>query len=164
MSGSSLWPLLGRLHPALVHAPIGAALFLPLALGLALRDRPGGPWLRTGCFLAVLGLLGGLAAMVSGYGFAQALGGIAPGAWLAHALRPEPSFPALLRHHQLLALAGLPAGAGCGLCLGRALRGGRGALRAACGLSLLWLALWGAAGHWGGRMVYRDPPGDGSMP
>jgi len=162
MSGSS-WLFLGRMHPALVHAPIGAALFLPLALGLALRSRHG-EWLRTGCFLAVLGLLGGLAAMVSGYGFGQALGGIAPGAWLAHPLRPEPSFPALLRHHQLLALAGLAAGAGCGLCLGLALRGRRGALRAAFGLSLLWLALWGAAGHWGGRMVFREPPDAGSMP
>ena len=163
MSVSSLTLLLGRAHPALVHAPIGAVLFLPLALGLALRARQG-EWLRTGCFLASIGLLGGLAAMVSGFAFGQALGGIAPGAWLAHPLRPEPSFLALLRHHQLLALTGLPVGIACALCLARAMRNRRGALRAAFGFSLVWLALWGAAGHWGGRMVFREPPGDGSMP
>jgi hypothetical protein len=164
MSASDLLLVLAKAHPALVHAPIGAVLFLPLALGLALRSRRDGHWLRTGWFLALLGLLGGLAAMVSGYGFGRELGGIAPGAWLAHPLRPEPSFLALLRHHQLLAVAGLPVGAVCGACLRWALRGRAGALRAAFGLSLLWLALWGAAGHWGGRMVFRDPPGEGSMP
>jgi hypothetical protein len=151
MPGSDLLLALGKAHPALVHAPIGAVLFLPLALGLALRSRL---WLRTACFLAVLGLLGGLAAMLSGYGFGRELGGLAPGAWLAHPSRPEPSFLALLRHHQLLAGAGLPVGAACAACLGVALRGRAGALKAAFALSLLWLALWGAAGHWGGRMVF----------
>ena len=33
-------------------------------------------------------------------------------------------------------------------------------VRMALGLSLVWLALWGAAGHWGGRMVFRDPPAE----
>jgi len=165
MPGSDLLLALGKAHPALVHAPIGAVLFLPLALGLALRGRPAGdPWLRTACFLAVLGLLGGAAAVASGYGFGRELGGIAPGAWLAHPHRPEPSFLALLRHHQLLALAGFPAGAGCAACLMRALRVRTGALRAAFGLSLLWLALWGAAGHWGGRMVFKNPPGERTLP
>lgn len=141
-------------HPALVHAPIGAVLFLPLVLGLAsLRGAAAEGWVCTGRLLAVLGLLGGLAAMASGLLLARDLGGIGPEAWLAHALRPEPSFKALLRHHQFLALAGFPAGLACCGCLWRA----RG-VRMALGLSLLWLALWGAAGHWGGRMVFRDPP------
>ena len=42
MSGSDLVHLLARAHPAVVHAPIGAALFLPLALGFAVRS-PGRP-------------------------------------------------------------------------------------------------------------------------
>ena len=157
MNGSDL---LAHAHPALVHAPIGAVLFLPLVLGLALRPGPAADgWLRAGRLLALLGVLGGLAAMASGLLLARDLGGLAPGAWLAHALRPEPSFKALLRHHQLLALAGLPAGlACCGF-----LRQARG-LRMALGLSLLWLASWGAAGHWGGRMVFHDPPAGAPLP
>ncbi len=159
MSGSDLAALLGRAHPALVHAPIGAALFLPLALGLALRREGGNAWLRTAWFLATLGILGGLAAIVSGYSFARDLGGIQPGAWLARPVKPEPSFPALLRHHQLLALAGFPAGIGCLACLRRAR-----AVRAAFALALLWLTLWAVAGHWGGRMVFRNDPADGGQP
>lgn len=154
--------LLAKAHPAIVHAPIGAVLFLPLALGLAQRSGPSRDgWLRTGRLLTTLGLLGGLAGMMSGLMFARSLGGIRPDAWLAHPLRPEPSFGALLRTHQLLALAGLPVGAACMTMLCRA-RGG--ALRTALVLSLLWLALWGAAGHWGGRMVFPDPPADGGQP
>jgi hypothetical protein len=164
MPGSDLAALLGRAHPALVHAPIAAALFLPLALGPALgRGSMADAWLRTARFLATLGVLGGLAAIVSGYFFARELGGIQQGAWLARALKPEPSFTALLRHHQLLALAGLPAGFGCLACLGRAGTRGR-AVRAAFGLALVWLALWGAAGHWGGRMVFRDNSAEAGQP
>jgi hypothetical protein len=129
---------LANAHPAVVHAPIGAVLFLPLALGFALRSSPNRDgWLRTGHLLAILGLLGAVAAMTTGLLFARELGGIRPGAWLAHPVRPEPSFPALLRTHQLLALSGLPFGVGC-------------------------LALWGAAGHWGGRMVFKEEPVEGS--
>ena len=39
-----------------------------------------------------------------------------------------------------------------------------GAVLLALGLALLWLALWGAAGHWGGRMVFRDPPLEATLP
>ncbi|BDU74343.1 hypothetical protein [Mesoterricola silvestris] len=160
MCVSSFPLLLGKAHPALVHAPIGAVLFLPVLLARALRagpDREG--WLRAARFLATLGLLGGLGAIMSGFLFARHLGGLRPGEWLARPLRPGPSFKALLRSHQLLALAGLPVGAGCAL----ALQGARGkVLGAALGLSLLWLGLWGAAGHWGGRMVFPDPPADGA--
>jgi hypothetical protein len=169
MSASDLVHLLARAHPAVVHAPLGAALFLPAALGLALRARrhrrpAAREWLRTAWFLAILGVLGGLAAIVSGYAFARELGGIAPGAWLARPVRPEPSFPALLRHHQILALLGLPAGVACLALLARSRRGGAWALGAALLAALVWLGLWGAAGHWGGRMVFRDPAADGERP
>lgn len=165
MSASSLLALFANAHPALVHAPIGAVLFLPLALGLALafkaqRDS----WLRTSIFLSSLGLLGGLAALGTGLLFARELGGIQPGQWLAHPLRPAPSFVALLRVHQFLALGGVPSGIGCWALLVRARSGRAGSLRVAFALSLLWLGLWGAAGHWGGRMVFRDPPSEGALP
>jgi uncharacterized membrane protein len=146
------------LHPALVHLPMAATLFLPGVLALARRNRS--PWLRAGLILATLGVFGGLATMVSGYVLARTLGGIEPGALLAQPLRPEPAFTALLRHHQLLAGAGLGFGIACLGCLGLARTGRTRALAAALVLSLAWLGLWGAAGHWGGRMVYRDQPGD----
>lgn len=140
------------------------AASLPLAPGFAFRrsGRPGaGEWLRTAWFLAILGVLGGLAAIVSGHAFARDLGGIAPGAWLARPVRPEPSFKALLLHHRGLAVLGLPAGAACLACLARARPR---ALRAAFLLALVWLGSWGAAGHRGGRMVFKDQPADGEQP
>lgn len=165
MSVIDLLPLLAKAHPALVHAPISAVIFLPLALGLAFRSKLHGEgWLRTSVFLATLGMLGGFAAVLSGFFFARELGGLAQGAWLAHPLRPEPSFLALLRSHQLLALAGFPIGGACWVFLWRALQGRASAIRVAFVMSFLWLALWGAAGHWGGRMVFRDPPAEGSLP
>lgn len=165
MPDSSLLHFLARTHPALVHAPLGAVLFLPLALALDLRsdaNREGG--LRTSLFLATLGILGGLAAIVTGFLFARDLGGLAPGAWLAQPLKPEPSFSALLRHHQLLAISGFPVGVACWLELWRARRGSANMARTALVAALVWLALWGAAGHWGGRMVFKDPPADGTEP
>lgn len=165
MSVSSLWVLLAKAHPALVHAPIGAVLFLPLALVLALGSKlHKDAWLHTSAFLASLRLLGGLAALGTGLLFARELGGILPGQWLAHPLHPAPSFIAFLKVHQLLALSGLPVGIACWALLVRALRGRATALRVAFALSLLWLGLWGTAGHWGGRMVFRDPPADGALP
>ncbi len=165
MSASSLLALLAKAHPALVHAPIGAVLILPLALLFALRSKPHREaWLRTSLFLACLGLLGGMAALGSGLLFARELGGIEPGRWLAHPRHPAPSFPALLRVHQLLALGGLPLGIACWMLLVRTLRGRAAALRLAFALSLLGLGLWGEAGHWGGRMVFRDLPEDATLP
>ena len=165
MSASSLLTLLAKAHPALVHAPIGAVLFLPLAILLALRSKQHeAAWLRTSFFLASLGLLGGFASLGTGFLFARELGGILPGQWLPHPLHPAPSFTALLRVHQLLALAGLPVGMAGWMFLIRVFKGWNTALRAAFALSILWLGLWGAAGHWGGRMVFRDPPTEDALP
>ncbi len=158
MSASNVIELFAKAHPALVHAPLGAVLFLPLALGFALKSKQHREaWLLTGTFLAALGMLGGLAAIGSGFLWGRELGGILPGQWLAHPRHPQPSFAALLRVHQLLAFGGLPLGAACCTLLIRALRGRAIVIPGVLALSLLWLGLWGTAGHWGGRMVFPDP-------
>ncbi len=165
MPASSLITLLAKAHPALIHAPIAAVLFLSMALGLALASKQNqDSWLRTSTFLASLGMLGGIAALAAGFLFAKELGGLQPGQWLAHPRHPAPSFLALLRVHQLLALGGLPVGLACWALLVRASPGRAARLRVAFLLSLVWLGFWGAAGHWGGRMVFPDPPADGALP
>ena len=166
MFAFDLGPLLAtRAHPAVVHAPLGAVLFLPLALALALASpRFRNHWIGTGEFLAILALLGGLAAMASGLGWAKELGGLPPGEWLAHSLKPAPAFRALLRTHQLLALSGLAVGLAGAACLRGARKGASRLLWPAFLLSLLWLGLWGATGHWGGRMVFREAQGEAPLP
>jgi mono/diheme cytochrome c family protein len=139
-------------HPALVHVPIGAALLLPVAAGLALRDgsHPSA-WDRTCRFLACLGLAGGLGALASGLLWARQLGWVPPGRFW-----PEPLAPIPLRGHILFALSGLLVG----LALLLWLRGPdthRGPRRwLALLLGLAWAGTWGAAGHWGGRMVFPE--------
>ena len=162
MSASSLEALarwLDKAHPALVHAPIAASLFLPLALILALRSKAhAASWIRTARFLAILGLAGGAMAVASGFLWARELGGIAAGDWLPHPTRPGQVFLNALRIHQRLALLGFPAGA---LTLGLLGAGREGRSRWHWGAliaSLVWAGFWGAAGHRGGRMVFPDEP------
>lgn len=150
--------LLAHAHPALVHAPIAAALFLPLALTAAIFSKVNAAsWLRTSRFLALLGLLGGIAAMSTGFLWARDLGGIAAGAWVPHPFRPSQSFLFLLRDHQRLALSGLVIGVATFALVQGAFTNPARWKRAALVLSLLWAAVWGAAGHWGGRMVFPEP-------
>jgi hypothetical protein len=129
--------LFGREHPAFVHLPIAASLLLPVALFLR-RDE-------VARFLAWAGLAGGAASLASGLLWARGMGFIAPGAWLGRG-------PLLT--HEVLALTGFAAGL---LALFLLYRPGR---RPALAAALLWAGLWGAAGHWGGRMVFPDPGPD----
>ena len=46
----------------------------------------------------------------------------------------------------------------------RAGQGWTAAYRAAFVLSFIWVDLRGAAGHWEGRVVFRDPPNDAGLP
>lgn len=127
--------LLAREHPAFVHLPIAAALLLPLALLLKRQE--------TARFLAWAGFLGGLPSLASGLLWARAQGFLPAGAW-------APRSFGLLGVHELLAAAGLLAGAATILLLRRH------KLRPALAAALLWAGLWGAAGHWGGRMVFPE--------
>ena len=140
-------------HPALVHLPIAAALLVPLLAGLALREGDGAGWRPPARLLAALGLLGGLAAVASGWLWARLLGWVPPGRYW-----PTPPAPDLLRGHLLFALGGLAAGLPTLLLLrGPAVR--RGLRRwGPVLLGLAWAGSWGAAGHWGGRMVFPEAP------
>ena len=127
-------------HPAFVHLPIAASLLLPVPLALSLR-RSG--WMPAARLLAWAAAAGGLAALASGLLWARSLELIPPAAFL-------PARPGLIATHEELALGGLAAGLMV-LCLLETKR-----TRLALASSLLWAALWGAAGHWGGRMVFPD--------
>ena len=149
---ASLPTLLAKFHPAVVHAPIGAVLFLPwpwvspsagrgMAGNRAFPGHPRAPGRRGGRGDRVL-----LRPGAGGHPRRSLAG--PPGPTRTRLPRPPQT-------HQLLALAGFPFGV---LCV--ALLGWRrpGALRAAFAAALLWLALSGAAGHWGGRMVFKETP------
>jgi len=143
-------------HPAMVHLPIAAALLVPVALLLSLWRRDES-WRRTAQFLAWAGLIGSGAALLSGLLWARQMGFIAPGGWLAKA--QDGHLQSLLRVHQLLAFAGLA----CGLLTLAALHRVK-ALVPALLLSFAWAAAWGAAGHWGGRMVFPEAPHETEAP
>ena len=138
------WPSLAwiaREHPALVHMPIAATLLLPLFLALALK-RSG--WSPAARLLAWVAFAGGLAALGSGFLWARSMDLIAPGAFM-------PAHPGLIATHEGLALAGLCAGLAALVLIEKKKLG------PALAVALLWSALWGAAGHWGGKMVFPEP-------
>jgi len=132
---------MAREHPALVHLPIAASLLLPVPLALSLK-RP--EWIPAGRLLAWAGFAGGMAAILSGFLWARNMDLIAPGALM-------PAHPGLIATHEWLALSGIGAGI-ISLVLVE-MKQFRPALVAA----LVWAVLWGAAGHWGGKMVFPEP-------
>lgn len=137
-------------HPAMVHLPIAAALLVPVALLLS-HWRQGEGWRRMAKFLAWAGLLGSGAALLSGLLWGRQLDLIAPGGWVAKA--QDGHLQSLLRTHQLLALSGFVLGL---MTLAVLHRTRERVVLPALVLSLAWAAAWGAAGHWGGRMVFPD--------
>ena len=149
--------LFAREHPAFVHFPIAASILLPVALLLSLRPQ-GEPWLRTARFLGWVALLGALPALASGFLWARGLDLIAPGAWVPHPAPDGPAQVGLLLIHQRLAILGfilaLPTVALLSLSSANGTRRRWGILVLALG----WSVLWGAAGHWGGQMVFPSAP------
>ncbi|HXC16187.1 MAG TPA: hypothetical protein VNV60_01965 [Holophagaceae bacterium] len=132
---------IAREHPAIVHLPIAASLLLPLPLFLALRNPVWFPAVR---LQAWAGFAGGMAAILSGFLWARSMDLIAPGALM-------PAHPGLIATHEWLALSGLGAGLAA-LILVELKR-----LRPALVVALIWAVLWGATGHWGGKMVFPEP-------
>ena len=132
---------IAREHPALVHLPIAASLLLPFPLARSLNR---GGWMSAARLLAWTGFMGGLAAVLSGFLWARGKDLIAPGAW-------TPPHPGLIATHEWLALSGLGTGLAT-LILVELKR-----IRTALALALMWAGLWGAAGHWGGKMVFLEP-------
>lgn len=128
-------------HPAFVHLPIAASLLLLPALMFWIRW--GGGWRNAARLLAWSAFGGGAASMLTGLLWARSLDLIAPGALF-------PSRSGLLYTHQALAGLGLLAALTALILVERAKP------VAALVLALLCAASWGAAGHWGGRMVFPD--------
>ena len=142
------------IHPAVVHFPVAGAFFAAgaLALGLWKPDRKA-PALAGAALLLGATVAGGLAALLTGWRWADAL------AYLAGGWGPIPGPKAvegLARKHALLALAAVAAAA---LALGLALlaRKGDGSLLPAFLATLLACALMAATGHIGGTMVHAPP-------
>jgi hypothetical protein len=131
----------GREHPAFVHLPIAASLLL--MPGLVLWVWKGETW-RDACrLLAWAAFSGGLLAALSGLGWARSMDLIPSGGFMPR--------PGLLATHEALAVCGV----GPGLAALLFIEGKRP--RLALVSTLAWAALWGLAGHWGGRMVFPAP-------
>ncbi len=150
------------LHPSVVHFPVAATFFAAGALLLALL-RPGAraACLSSAALLLAVSVAGGLAAVATGWiwadGLAYLVGGAGP--------IPGPSAAGgLARRHALLALAFLAAATLALALVLRARLQGR-PFRAALLATLLACALVGATGHVGGTMVHAPPaPGEGAVP
>lgn len=147
-------------HPALIHFPIAATLFLLPALLLARREDPAAPagWSLTARYLAWAGLASLLPPLVSGYLWAKGMSLIPAGHLMAPAPTPGDDFSALIRRHELLSLMSFAFGGATVASLGLSRRR-PGGLAVACGA--LWMALTLATGFYGGKMTH--PIGDGAQ-
>lgn len=143
------------LHPAVIHFPIAAAFFAAAALALA-HFRPGAraASLSAAALLLSVAVAGGLAALVTGWRWADEL------AYLAGGWGPLPGPKAvegLAQRHALLGLASVVTAA---VALALVVRARRREAPPALALlaALLASALVGATGHVGGTMVHNPPP------
>ena len=101
-------------HPMLVHLPVGVAILLPLALLAAQRPGRGiKPWWITCRYLALVGVIGVVMAMVSGWLWARGLGLIpASGYLVPRLLKPTADqwLHVLAWKHQVAAIASFALG------------------------------------------------------
>lgn len=139
-------------HHALVHLPVAAALLAPIALLASQRVGRGiRPWWTASRFVVLMGCLGILASILSGFLLARRTGVIPAGAWLVPGTGPA-------RLHQVLALASL----GLGLLALRFMNRNRLDHQGIGILPLLLGVLWSAGllltGHLGGQMAHARPP------
>jgi uncharacterized membrane protein len=142
------------IHPVLVHFPIAAAFFAAGALALGLL-RPGArpAFLGGAALLLSVAVVGGVAATVSGWLWADQL------AYLAGGWGPVPGPKAvegLARDHALLAFGSIAAAT---VALGLVLHARRRNASPLLALlaTLLACGLVAATGHLGGTMVHAPP-------
>lgn len=140
-------------HPMLVHLPVAAGLLIPFSL-LASQRRGRGmrPWWITCQFLAWAGSLAAVAAIISGLAWGKSLSLIPPGALIPP--KGSEGLPALLRRHELLALAGFGfSGLTVWACLRpRKEHEGIGVLALLFGV--LWMGFHLGTGLTGGKMTH----------
>ena len=141
-------------HPMWIHIPLACAVLSPLALLAAQRAGRGiRPWWTASRYLAWMGVLGLLPALVSGLLWARLLGFVPPGKLLA----TKTAMDGLPRHHQLWALAALGTGLLTLWAVHRKRQDHQGigvlALFAGC----LWAGASTMAGLYGGKMAHPMP-------
>jgi len=142
-------------HALLVHLPIAAALMIPLPIIAAQRGGRGiRPWWITCRYLAWIGTLGSLVALVSGFALARVQGHLPAGAWVA----PAPDgLPYLFRVHEAGGAASLLLGALCLRALYRKRQEHQGIGFPALLLGLAWCVASYLSSYSGSVMVGQRP-------
>lgn len=141
-------------HPMWIHVPIACAILAPLALLAAQRQGRGiRPWWIACRYLAWMGVLGLVPALLSGLLWAKRLGFVAPGKLLAS----KEAIGGLARHHQLWAISALILGLVTLWAVHRKRQDHQGigllALIIGCG----WAFTTGMTGYYGGKMAHPLP-------
>ncbi|HET9869128.1 MAG TPA: DUF2231 domain-containing protein [bacterium] len=143
----SLSDALGWLHPPATHFPIVCSILAFLAFAFS-RGRD---WLqKSAAALWILAFLTGVPSVLLGHLFAHHLGLVSTWSWLP----PASALKGQLRFHALLGSLGLLLSAATLWGAGRLARGKPVSFALQLTLGLFTAALFGAAGHEGGEMVY----------
>ena len=141
-------------HPMWIHVPLACAILSPLAL-LAAQRRGRGirPWWTACRYLAWMGVLGLIPALLSGLMWAHRLGFVAPGKLLAG----KEVLGGLVRHHQLWAVAALVTSLLTLLSVHRKRQDHQGIGFQALFLGCCWAFATLMTGMYGGRMAHPMP-------
>jgi hypothetical protein len=145
-------------HALLSHLPVGTGLLLPFALLAAQRPGRGiRAWWTVSRYLGWVGLLGTLAAVVSGFAFGRHLGFIADQPSLKHLFSGQGADPVLLRH-ALLGAASCLAGGGALWAMTRPRKDHESLGFLALVLGWFWAALLLLTGESGYRLAHGSTP------
>jgi hypothetical protein len=140
-------------HYALVHLPVAAALLAPIALVASQRVGRGiRPWWTASRFVVLMGCLGILLSILSGYLLARRTGVLPAGLWLA----PGAAGTSLPRLHQLLALASLALGLITLKAANRPRQDHQGIGVLPLLLGILWSGAVVCTGYFGGQMAHAQ--------
>jgi hypothetical protein len=146
---------LANKHTLLVHLPVAAAILIPLPIIAAQRVGRGiRPWWVTCRYLAWAGLLGALAAMVTGFLLGRANGMVPPGAYWGGA---EPGVAYLFRVHELGGAVTFVLGIACLRSLYRRRQEHQGIGIVALLLGLLWSVVAALTSYSGAALVGQAP-------
>lgn len=142
-------------HALLSHLPVATGLLLPWALLASQRSGRGiRPWWTVCRYLGWAGLLGYLAATLSGYAAAR-LGGLIPPGRLLPLAASGMGADALLFRHAVLTLATLPVGIAAVWAMNRPRKDHQSLGLTALALGLAWSALLLLAGEGGYNLAHN---------
>ncbi|MBS1766555.1 MAG: hypothetical protein JST05_04010 [Acidobacteria bacterium] len=141
-------------HPMWIHLPVACAILSPLALLAAQRAGRGiRPWWTVSRYLAWMGVLGLLPALLSGLLWAKTLGFVPPGKLLA----AKTAMDGLPRHHQLWAFAAFGLGLLTLWAVHRKRQDHQGLGLVALFAGCLWAGATAMTGLYGGKMAHPMP-------